>query len=142
LPLNPSGEESSHVRVPFFLVHLFLCSIKVYFPLIIVPNISPANHEILVTGRNRNTSKASYLYIPCIVFLVMMTNLSLLQSSFLGRTSSGSSASSHRSVYRSYVFDCDDSNSSSRSCMSTSESNSEMVRFIDYSVDGFEHVLK
>lgn len=50
-----------------------------------------------------------------------------LQSSFLGRTASGSLASSHRPVYRSYVFGRDDSNSSSRSCISTSESNSDMV---------------
>jgi hypothetical protein len=53
-----------------------------------------------------------------------------LQSSFLGRTASGSLASSHRSVYRSYVFGRDDSNSSSRSCISTSESNSDMVSFL------------
>ncbi|TVU44465.1 hypothetical protein EJB05_03908 [Eragrostis curvula] len=52
-------------------------------------------------------------------------SMSPLQSSFLGRTASGSSVSSHRSVYRSYVFGRDDSNSS-RSCMSTSESNSEI----------------
>ncbi|KAK3145714.1 hypothetical protein QOZ80_3BG0256480 [Eleusine coracana subsp. coracana] len=64
---------------------------------------SSSNHEMLVTGKNSTTSK----------------------SSFLGRTSSGSSVSSHRSVYRSYVFGRDDSNSSSRSCMTSSESNSE-----------------
>uniref|UniRef100_A0A0A9AFF6 Uncharacterized protein n=1 Tax=Arundo donax TaxID=35708 RepID=A0A0A9AFF6_ARUDO len=64
-----------------------------------------SNHEMLMAGRSSSTSS---------------------KSSFLGRTASGSLASSHRSVYRSYVFGRDDSNSSSRSCMSTSESNSEM----------------
>jgi hypothetical protein len=87
-----------------------------------------------------STSIAS-LVITSTYFYHHMTNLSPLQSSFLGRTSSGSSASSHRSVYRSYVFGRDDSNSSSRSCMST-EGNSEMVSFIDYSVDRFEHALR
>ncbi|EER90673.1 PH domain-containing protein DDB_G0287875 [Sorghum bicolor] len=65
---------------------------------------STSNHEMLMAGRNDSASK----------------------SSFLGRTVSGSLASSHRSVYRSYVFGRDDSNSSSRSCISTSESNSDM----------------
>lgn len=53
-----------------------------------------------------------------------------LQSSFLGRTASGPVASSHRSVYKTYVFGRDDSNSSSRSCLITSESNSDMVSFM------------
>ncbi|CAD6215116.1 unnamed protein product [Miscanthus lutarioriparius] len=65
---------------------------------------STSNPEMLMAGRNSSASK----------------------SSFLGRTASGSLASSHRSVYRSYVFGRDDSNSSSRSCISTSESNSDM----------------
>ncbi|XP_062214236.1 uncharacterized protein LOC133915185 [Phragmites australis] len=66
---------------------------------------STSIHEMLMAGRNNSSSS---------------------KSSFLGRTASGSLASSHRSVYRTYVFGRDDSNSSSRSCMSTSESNSEM----------------
>ncbi|XP_062212786.1 uncharacterized protein LOC133913610 [Phragmites australis] len=66
---------------------------------------STSNHEMPMAGRNNNTSS---------------------KSSFIGRTASGSSTSSHRSIYRTYVFGRDDSNSSSRSCMSTLESNSEM----------------
>ncbi|KAF8748284.1 hypothetical protein HU200_013032 [Digitaria exilis] len=65
---------------------------------------STSNHEMLMAGRNSSASK----------------------SSFLGRTTSGSLVSSHRSVYRSYVFGRDDSNSSTRSCMSASESISDM----------------
>ncbi|KAL6893848.1 hypothetical protein ACP4OV_007946 [Aristida adscensionis] len=56
----------------------------------------------------------------------MLMASSSSKSSFLGRTASGSLVSSHRSVHRSYVFGRDDSNSSSRSCLSASESNSEM----------------
>ncbi|KAL6636713.1 hypothetical protein ACP70R_024285 [Stipagrostis hirtigluma subsp. patula] len=66
---------------------------------------STSNHEMLMAGRTSSTSS---------------------KSSFLGRTASGSLASSHRSVYRSYVFGRDDSNSSSKSCLSASESNSDM----------------
>ncbi|RCV40315.1 hypothetical protein SETIT_9G042800v2 [Setaria italica] len=65
---------------------------------------STSNHELLMTGKNSSASK----------------------SSFLGRTASGSMVSSYRSVHRSYVFGRDDSNSSTRSCMSTSESFSDM----------------
>ncbi|CAN6322209.1 unnamed protein product [Urochloa humidicola] len=65
---------------------------------------STSNHEMLMAGRSSSASK----------------------SSFLGRTASGSLASSYRSVHRSYVFGRDDSNSSTRSCMSASGSISDM----------------
>ncbi|KAG2545034.1 hypothetical protein PVAP13_9KG401365 [Panicum virgatum] len=65
---------------------------------------STSNHQMLMAGRNSST----------------------LKSSFLGRTASGSLVSSHRSVHRSYVFCRDDSNSSTRSCISTSEIISDM----------------
>ncbi|PAN44402.1 hypothetical protein PAHAL_9G040100 [Panicum hallii] len=65
---------------------------------------STSNHQMLIAGRNSSASK----------------------SSFLGRTASGPLVSSRRSVHRSYVFGRDDSNSSTRSCMSTSESISDM----------------
>ncbi|CAN6280864.1 unnamed protein product [Urochloa humidicola] len=65
---------------------------------------STSNHEILMAGKSSSASK----------------------SSFLGRTASGSLASSYRSVHRSYVFGRDDSNSSAKSCMSASESISDM----------------
>uniref|UniRef100_A0A0D9W0H7 DNA replication checkpoint mediator MRC1 domain-containing protein n=1 Tax=Leersia perrieri TaxID=77586 RepID=A0A0D9W0H7_9ORYZ len=56
---------------------------------------------------------------------VVRDNSASSKSSFLGRTASGSLASSHRSTYRTYVFGRDDSNSSSKSCLSTSESNTD-----------------
>ncbi|KAL5217453.1 hypothetical protein ABZP36_018137 [Zizania latifolia] len=61
-----------------------------------------SNHEMAMAGRDSSASS---------------------KSSFLGRTSSVSMASSHRSVYRTYVFGRDDSNSSS---LVTSESNADM----------------
>ncbi|KAF0910947.1 hypothetical protein E2562_005340 [Oryza meyeriana var. granulata] len=65
-----------------------------------------SNHELLMVGRDSSASS---------------------KSSFVGRTASGSLASSHRSTYRTYVFGRDDSNSSSsKSCLSTSESNADM----------------
>lgn len=63
-----------------------------------------SNHELLTVGRDNSASS---------------------KSSFLGRTASGSLASSHRSAYRTYVFGRDDSNSSNKSCLSTSESNAD-----------------
>ncbi|CAL4936638.1 unnamed protein product [Urochloa decumbens] len=65
---------------------------------------STSNHEMLMAGRSSSASK----------------------SSFLGRTASGSLASSYRSVHRSYVFGRDDSNSSTKSCITASESISDM----------------
>lgn len=63
-----------------------------------------SNLEMLMVGKNSSGSS---------------------KSSFLGRTASGPVASSHRSVYRTYVFGRDDSSSSSRSCLTT-ESNSDL----------------
>uniref|UniRef100_A0ACD6AAP4 Uncharacterized protein n=1 Tax=Avena sativa TaxID=4498 RepID=A0ACD6AAP4_AVESA len=64
-----------------------------------------SNFEMLMVGSNSNSSS---------------------KSSFLGRTTSGPVSSSHRPVYKTYVFGRDDSNSNSKSCLATSESTSDM----------------
>lgn len=64
-----------------------------------------SNLEMLMVGSNSSSSS---------------------KSSFLGRTTSGPVSSSHRSVYKTYVFGRDDSNSSSKSCLATTESNSDV----------------
>lgn len=64
-----------------------------------------SNLEMLMVGSNSNSSS---------------------KSSFLGRTTSGPISSSHRSVYKGYIFGRDDSNSNSKSCFAASESNSDV----------------
>ncbi|VAI38681.1 unnamed protein product [Triticum turgidum subsp. durum] len=64
-----------------------------------------SNLEMLMVGSNSNSSS---------------------KSSFLGRTTSGPISSSHRSTYKGYIFGRDDSNSNSKSCFATSESNSDV----------------
>ncbi|CAM0877128.1 unnamed protein product [Alopecurus aequalis] len=66
-----------------------------------------SNLEMLMMGSNSNSSS---------------------KSSFLGRTTSGPISSSHRSVYKTYVFGRDDSNSNSKSCLAASESTSDMEK--------------
>uniref|UniRef100_J3LU03 DNA replication checkpoint mediator MRC1 domain-containing protein n=1 Tax=Oryza brachyantha TaxID=4533 RepID=J3LU03_ORYBR len=103
------------VRNSSFISPLEDDSSREVFSLIKKLNIAPqpkrrgkqvtSNHELLIVGRDGSASS---------------------KSSFLGRTASGSLASSHRSTYRTYVFGRDDSNSSSKSCLSTSESTADM----------------